>query len=143
MSEQGITIAETVRRMGEHLPGGESISRASISQYRTGRAIPRAQYMEALSLALGVEKSELIAVPNSPLSPLEDCAHLQAHCEPQDSLAAAPMLSCTVAPHPDEAADKVGIRDLGTGVHLKIDQRVTWDVALIILGALKGSQGHK
>src|SRR5829696_7918120 len=61
MEDRGLSVTETARRVRQYLPEGESISQASISHYRTGRAIPRLRYLDALSLALGVPKSELIS----------------------------------------------------------------------------------
>lgn len=60
MEERGVSGAETIRRMQEHLPDGGSIARSCLSHYRAGRTVPRLRHLDALSLALGVEKSQLL-----------------------------------------------------------------------------------
>jgi transcriptional regulator with XRE-family HTH domain len=137
MDERGFSLAETVRRMGEHLPKGERISRASISQYRTGRAIPRPHYLDALSLALGIEKSSLIVVPDSAPTPAAESSIGVAQPRQSRRSALRPANAGNNGAGPLEARGVIGIQDLGGEVHLKIDQRVSWDVALKILDALK------
>jgi transcriptional regulator with XRE-family HTH domain len=60
IDERGLTVAETARRMRTHLPKGESISIVGVLHYLNGRSLPRLRYLDALSLTLGVDKSELI-----------------------------------------------------------------------------------
>jgi transcriptional regulator with XRE-family HTH domain len=60
IDERGLTVAETARRMRTHLPKGESITVVGILHYLSGRSMPRVHYLDALSLALRVPKSELI-----------------------------------------------------------------------------------
>ena len=134
MDERGLSSSETARRMRDHLPEGASVSRASLSHYRSGRAMPRLRHLEALSLALGVETSELL-VPPAPESGARERAPVPAlqHPETRDVPAAE-----AGARRPPEAMTPLGIiEDFGDEVHLRIDQRVPWDVALKILRALK------
>jgi transcriptional regulator with XRE-family HTH domain len=63
LDERGLTVAETTRRMRTHLPKGESISVVGMLHYLSGRSMPRLRYLDALSLALRVDKSELIPDP--------------------------------------------------------------------------------
>src|SRR5215208_4080373 len=51
MAERGLTAQETARRMCEYLPGGKTISTATLSNYRTGRTIPPAPTLDARSSA--------------------------------------------------------------------------------------------
>jgi transcriptional regulator with XRE-family HTH domain len=60
LDERGLTVAETTRRMRAHLPKGESISAVGMLHYLSGRSMPRLRYLDALSLALRVDKSELV-----------------------------------------------------------------------------------
>jgi transcriptional regulator with XRE-family HTH domain len=60
IDERSLTVAETTRRMRTHLPKGESISVVGMLHYLNGRSLPRLRYLDALSLTLRVDKSELI-----------------------------------------------------------------------------------
>ena len=60
MAERDLSATEIARRMSELLPQGSSVSLATISHYRTGRALPRLDRLDALSKALGIDKSQLI-----------------------------------------------------------------------------------
>jgi transcriptional regulator with XRE-family HTH domain len=60
IDERGLTVAETARRMRTHLPKGESISVVGVLHYLSGRSLPRLRYLDALSLALNVDNSELV-----------------------------------------------------------------------------------
>ncbi|HEX2135213.1 MAG TPA: helix-turn-helix transcriptional regulator [Microvirga sp.] len=139
MDERGWSLHETARRVQAHLPEGESISRASISRYRTGRAVPRLRHLHALSLALGVPKSELISFWDK-----DQAAGASAHDQP----------SPVPLPHPaaaepgpaDAARQEVGTPegfvqfvDLGDKMHLVVDQVVPWPTGLKILKLLRGS----
>jgi transcriptional regulator with XRE-family HTH domain len=141
MEARGLTAAETARRMSEHLPEGESISRASLSHYRTGRSMPLMRYLDALSLALGVDKNELLAIadedeatPKSPTGELPDNPERPR----QQAWVGAPGNENAAAGRGLESTKPLGIiEDFGDEVHLRIDQRVPWGVALKILEMLK------
>ena len=60
MAQSGLTVGETARRASAYLPEGEGVSVASISQYRYGRVMPRLRHLEALALALGVDRAQLV-----------------------------------------------------------------------------------
>jgi len=126
MNERGLTATETARRMSEHLPDGKTVSLATISHYRTGRAIPRLDKLDALSRALEVEQSELISLSDSPAP--QSAPDPIAPIRDNTGLALATR---------SEAVGHIGIEDFGDEVHLRIDQRVSWAVALKILDALK------
>ena len=134
MDDRGWSLHETARRVQAHLPEGESISRASISRYRTGRAVPRLRHLQALSLALGVPKSELMSVweKDGGTSPTQD--------QPQ-------RLRASGGRGPAGAGDQqvgssgglVQFVDLGDKMHLLVDQVVPWPTGLKILKILRGS----
>ena len=141
MEARGLTAAETARRMSEHLPEGESISRASLSHYRTGRSMPLMRYLDALSLALGVDKSDLLApVGKDEIPGRNQPLELSESAEPprQQAWMGAPGNENAAAGRSAEVTKPLGIiEDFGDEVHLRIDQRVPWDVALKILEMLK------
>jgi transcriptional regulator with XRE-family HTH domain len=141
MEARGLTAAETARRMSEHLPEGESISRASLSHYRTGRSMPLMRYLDALSLALGVDKSDLLAPAGKDEIPgRNQSLELTESAEPPRKQAwmGAPGNENAAAGRSPEVTKPLGIiEDFGDEVHLRIDQRVPWDVALKILEMLK------
>lgn len=134
MDERGLTAAETVRRMREHLPEGESISHGSLSHYRRGRAIPRLRHLDALSMVLGIDKSELIAAAYTPAGRTNAPQRTRRQeREARMDAAAGDIVSIV----PTQAAQRIVIEDHGDEAYLKIDQRMSWDVALKILDALK------
>jgi transcriptional regulator with XRE-family HTH domain len=138
MEARGLTAAETARRMSEHLPEGESISRASLSHYRTGRSMPLMRYLDALSLALGVDKSELLAAAGKDEIPGKNRPAENAEASRQQAWMEAPGNENAAAGRGPEVTKPLGIiEDFGDEVHLRIDQRVPWDVALKILEMLK------
>jgi transcriptional regulator with XRE-family HTH domain len=141
MEARGLTAAETARRMSEHLPEGETISRASLSHYRTGRSMPLMRYLDALSLALGVDKSDLLAPAGKDEIPgRNQSLELTESAEPPRKQAwmGAPGNENAAAGRSPEVTKPLGIiEDFGDEVHLRIDQRVPWDVALKILEMLK------
>jgi len=139
MHQRGLSAAETARQMIEHLPECKSISRASVSHYCNGRAIPRLRHLEALSLALGVEQSELINAQRSgartpkarPNGFPNDSPNAKRQ-KPQEA-----QMDASDVVKPAEPARLIDIEDFGDEVRLKIDLRVPWDIALKILDALK------
>jgi hypothetical protein len=60
MAERGITVTEAARRVRENLPEGAGFATANLSHYRSGRSVPRLPYLKALSLALGVDTTDLL-----------------------------------------------------------------------------------
>jgi transcriptional regulator with XRE-family HTH domain len=125
MDEQHLTIAETARRMREHLPEGESVSISSISQYRTGRVMPRPQHLRALSLALAVE--EVVLAPQREPSSTRMAPMVRVHASNKN-----------IRRGPVEKSERIEMRDLGDEVHLTINQRVPWAVVIQVLELLKG-----
>ena len=120
MDAQGLTGAEVARLMSEHLPDSKKISPATISHYRTGRSIPCGQNLDALISAPRIERSELADLLDVPPQP-----------EP------SPGAKRT---HASKEVRHIGVEDLGDEVHLKIDLRVSWKVALEILEAIGRSK---
>ena len=137
MDERGLTAAETVRRMKEHLPEGESISHGSLSHYRRGRAIPRLRHLDALSLVLGVNKSELIAAPQPEQPTAVEPTTLQRSKGNKQEARMEPAAGDIISIVPAEVTQRIIIEDHGEEAYLKIEQRMSWDVALRILDALK------
>jgi transcriptional regulator with XRE-family HTH domain len=142
MEDRGLSVMETARRVRQYLPEGESISQASISHYRTGRALPRLRHLDALSLALGVSKSELI----SSLDATEKAA--SAPCAARPAAMADPGPGAKAAepengPMPGKAGPGtegcLQFIDLGDRMRLRIDQVLPWSTGLQILQILRGS----
>ena len=135
MDDRGWSLQETARRGQAHLPEGESISRASISRYRTGRAVPRLRHLQALSLALGVPKSELMSFweKDGGTSP-------PAQDQPERIPAPGGRGSAgAVDPQVGSSGGFVQFVDLGDKMHLLVDQVVPWPTGLKILKILRGS----
>jgi transcriptional regulator with XRE-family HTH domain len=137
MSERGLTAAETARRMRDYLPVGDKASRSTICQYKAARALPRLRYLDALSMALGVNKSDL-------LPSLETDA--TGNCVEQDRRRRAERMNratddtdadAEASGSPENSVPLCTIEDLGDEVHLRINQRVSWAAALTILRVLK------
>lgn len=138
MEDRGWSVHETARRVKEHLPEGESISQASISRYRTGRAVPRLGHLQALSLALGVPKSELMSASEE-----DEGAGLPAQDTPAQMRrrrwAAADRGHAADERQVGQLEGFVQFVDLGDKMHLVVDQVVPWSTGLKILKILRGS----
>jgi transcriptional regulator with XRE-family HTH domain len=134
LKASGLTNAEAARRVRQHLGDGERFSDANLIHYRSGRSVPRLRYLEALSMALDVKPEELITRGTDPLP--EPVAIVQ------DNLGAAEDAPAPAGPLKSDPAavarSFVVVEDHGSEVHLRLDQRVSWPVALQILGAVKG-----
>jgi transcriptional regulator with XRE-family HTH domain len=142
MEDRGLSVMETARRVRQYLPEGESISQASISHYRTGRALPRLRHLDALSLALGVSKSELInsldANGNARLSsgPVKAPAVAEPAAGSKADQPENGPISGKSDPSPDGCLQFI---DLGDRMRLRIDQVLPWSTGLQILQILRGS----
>jgi transcriptional regulator with XRE-family HTH domain len=124
MEERGLSVGETARRLVEQLREGEALSRATVLHYLSGRSMPRLRYLDALSAALDVPTCDLVPHLGWPTH------------DPRNT-------------HPAFRGDRASgdggayrhsgltIDDLGSEVHLRIEQRVPWPVALEILSLLK------
>ena len=137
MDSHGLTVSETVRRANEHMPKGKSLSKASVSQYRSGRSVPRQPSLDALGAALGVRPSDLLG--SSPKHAKAGAAR-KASNQLRDRVIAkgrtgpsrADVLSAESSPQ-----HRLAIEDCGDEVHIRFDQRVPWSVAVRIFEALK------
>jgi hypothetical protein len=115
IKRSGLTYKETARRAQEHLPVGARISDVSVWSYAKGRSLPRRMtHVEALGKVLGMDTQELLGS--------EDQAAREGGDRPEPNL-------------PPE----VHVEDLGGGFALlRINQQVSWPVALEILRLVKG-----
>ena len=142
MQDQGLSVTETARRVRQHLPEGESISQASISHYRTGRAVPSLRYLDALSLALGVPKSELMSIwdagDSEGQSQKKGAAESQPHMQPSPARAMSPRGAQASA-----SDGCVHFVDLGDKMRLRVDQVLPWSTGLQILEILRGSSAER
>ena len=89
-------------------------------------------------MVLGVDKSELIAAQQQEASTPVGRTNApqrtrQQKREARMDAAAGDIVSIV----PTQAAQRIVIEDHGDEAYLKIDQRMSWDVALKILDALK------
>jgi transcriptional regulator with XRE-family HTH domain len=140
MQDRGLSVTETARRVRQYLPEGESISQASISHYRTGRAVPRLRYLDALSLALGVPKSELMSIGDASESAGSRRKRALAEGKPQ------PAQEGAVTERGGPATTLEGcvqFVDLGDKMRLRVDQVLPWSTGLQILEILRGSGAER
>jgi transcriptional regulator with XRE-family HTH domain len=116
IKRSGLTYKETARRAQEHLPAGARISDVSVWSYAKGRSLPRRMtHVEALGKVLGIDTRELLGS--------EERSNLREGAEVSET---------TVLP-------EVHVEDLGGGQALvRINQQVSWPVALEILRLVKG-----
>jgi transcriptional regulator with XRE-family HTH domain len=132
MQHQGLTIAETARRVRQHLPNGEGFDDTNLIHYRQGRSVPRPAHLEALSRALGVSASDLLGT--------------EAGARAVDTRQRTPATSVPLRPHHEVAeAGRPSpviqvMEDYGENVLLRFEQLVPWPVALRILQLLKDPQ---
>jgi transcriptional regulator with XRE-family HTH domain len=133
MEHQGLTIAETARRVRQQLPNGEGFDDTNLIHYRQGRSLPRPGHLEALGRALGVSASDLLGTEMSAkLSGAKQrgtVARLRHSPQPENIEAkhAAPMIQA--------------MEEYGENVLLRIEQFVPWPVAMRILQLLKDPHG--
>jgi transcriptional regulator with XRE-family HTH domain len=118
IKRSGLTYKETARRAQEHLPPGARISDVSVWSYAKGRSLPRRMtHVEALGKVLGIETQELLGS--------------------EDEYGGRDAPEGAEAAH----APEVHVEDLGGGNALiRINQQVTWPVALEILRLVKGPE---
>ncbi len=107
MMERGWNQAELARAATRHT-AGKKLSRANVSNYIRGVALPGPMYLRALSKALGMNSEEL--------------------------------LPARAYPTVDEHAPPLDVKELDNGLAwLRVNQAVDWEVALKVLGLLKGA----
>lgn len=124
IDRKGWTPAETVQAARRFLAPTDSLAHAHISHYLNARAIPRPQYLRALSRALDVTAEDLLGGA--------------AGGDPAVSPNGADAAIGTPAP-----GGRVAVRDADAGeAWIEINQRVPWSTALEILKLLKADQGE-
>jgi hypothetical protein len=132
MREHGISVAEATRRIRSKLPEGSKFNAAHFSNYRNGRSFPRAPYLEAISLALGVPASALVAPEGS-----------------EDATATLPVVEAGATKPPPAhlpipvSDEFLSIEDHGGDVRIRLDKRIGWTQALTILKVLKESDASQ
>lgn len=127
MAERGLSSKETARRVREQLPG-EKFSPAHVAVYRQGRAIPRPRYLDALSLALGVEPADLVRPP-------------EAADPPPPTILPSEGDTGQGAETPASSRVMIQLKDSGPLVRIDLSMDVPWDAALAILKLLRGVSG--
>jgi transcriptional regulator with XRE-family HTH domain len=145
MEQRGLSIAETARRVRQHLHDGEGFTDTNLVHYRQGRSMPRPRYLEALSRALDVEPTELTTFDQTAGTAPGVRVRRPRRRRSRQALSAAAPEDRQAVPSPTAAMlghGSVVIEDFGDEVHLKIDQRLPWTVALHILQVIKGSRGE-
>ena len=168
MRERGITAAEATRRIRANLPEGTSFAAANLSHYRSGRSVPRLPYLKALSLALGVDATDLLGasptvadlpsrkpVPAETILSQDNLPETETPCLEDGgrvvSKAGQPGRDQTQAADQEpKAAERMQtppknflhVEDYGSEVRIQVDQRLPWDKALQILQVLK-THGEK
>jgi transcriptional regulator with XRE-family HTH domain len=146
METRGLTVTEVADRMRQHLPRGESFATSNLSHYRQGRSVPRNGHLRALSLALGVDPTDLTSADKG--APIEIDASAQAAgaadgvgspmVDRHKADGAGSNAAVSRRPRSPTSASVIGIEDLGAEVRLTIDQRVPWEIGLKVLQILKG-----
>jgi hypothetical protein len=118
IKRSGLTYKETARRAQEHLPAGARISDVSVWSYAKGRSLPRRMtHVEALGKVLGMDTQELLGSD-------DQAAAREGGDKPEQAL-----------------SPEVHVEDLGGGFALvRINQQVSWPVALEILRLVKGPE---
>jgi len=131
MKQRGWTTGETARRVREQLGEGAKFTPSNISHYTSGRSLPRTRYLDALSIALGIEKKDLMAQENAPRKNGAD--HIVVDGTAADEIH---------PPEPTAEATRpaLHIEDRGISAWLQVNQEVPWPVALKILQVLKGAE---
>jgi transcriptional regulator with XRE-family HTH domain len=133
MQNQGLTIAETARRVRQHLPSGEGFDDTNLIHYRQARSVPRPVHLEALSRALGVSASDLLGTET--VARLVDTRQRTA----TSRVPLAPRQpGIAEAGRPSPVIQVM--EDYGENVLLRFEQLVPWPVALRILQLLKDPQ---
>jgi transcriptional regulator with XRE-family HTH domain len=129
MQDQGLTIAETARRVRQQLSHGEGFDDTNLIHYRQGRSVPRPAHLEALSRALGVSASDLLGA--------ETGSGIAERAQRKN----AGRLTLTPQPANAEVGRSAPViqamEDYGEKVLLRFEQFVPWPVALRILQLLK------
>jgi transcriptional regulator with XRE-family HTH domain len=111
MIQKGLSLNDVTRRVAELLPSGR-FTRSNLSHYRSGRSLPRANVLDALSKVLEIPVEELTASQGGIESVLQ---HL-----------------------PVNDAPALRVEDAGDGqVFIQINQRLPWPDALRVLQALR------
>lgn len=118
IKRSGLTYKETARRAQEHLPPGARISDVSVWSYAKGRSLPRRMtHVEALGKVLGIDTQDLLGAE-------EHTASREGGDKVETGL-----------------SPEVHVEDLGGGYALvRINQQVSWPVALEILRLVKGPE---
>jgi transcriptional regulator with XRE-family HTH domain len=132
MERKGWTVADTARQVSRLLGEQDKFGSSHLSHYLSGRAVPRARYLQALSRALDVRPEDLL--PGR--MPQGDDASHRAGLETPLSGRADPA-------RPTHQVDLVHVRDYGDGTALlQVFQRVPWPTALEIMALVKGDTKH-
>jgi hypothetical protein len=114
-------MAETARRVREHLGDGATFAKANIAHYTGGRSKPRPQYLAALNAVLGEPEESLLRKTDNG----------SAKGGSTDVQSSRPMSERGALP-------PLHVEDRGGEAWLQINQQVPWPVALEVLRALKG-----
>lgn len=109
LREKGWNQSELAREAAKHMPN-KKFSRDNVSKYIRGRFLPNAKHLDALSKALGVDRSDLLPEGSSP--------------------------SASESSPPLDVRDAGN----GEHAWLHVNQRVPWPVALKVLSILKGEE---
>jgi transcriptional regulator with XRE-family HTH domain len=127
MERKGWTVADTARQVSRLLGEDDKFGSSHLSHYLSGRAVPRARYLQALSRALDVRPEDLL--PNR--LPQGDDTSQRSF----EGLSSARADSARAA----SQVDLVHVRDYGDGTALlQVLQRVPWPTALEIMALVKG-----
>jgi transcriptional regulator with XRE-family HTH domain len=128
MERKGWTVADTARQVSRLLGEQDKFGSSHLSHYLSGRAVPRARYLQALSRALDVRPEDLLP---SRLPQGNDTS--QRVTREGLSLPRADSVRSALP------VDLVHVRDYGDGTALlQVVQRVPWPTALEIIALVKG-----
>ena len=132
MERKGWTVADTARQVSRLLGEQDKFGSSHLSHYLSGRAVPRARYLQALSRALDVRPEDLLPHRLPQGNDISQRVPREGLSRPgADPVRSAPPV------------DLVHVRDYGDGTALlQVIQRVPWPTAIEIIALVKGDTKH-
>ena len=139
MAEKNLTVKDTARLVQQRL-SGEPFNSVNITQYRSGRSLPRPRILKALSDALGVDPADLAPFPTEAADNLV-AGNGKAEIVHDDGAPHGPQRPANDE-QPISSIPAFNLEDMRGGqAWLQINQRLSWPTVIKILQVLKGETG--